>query len=73
MQLALEGHFTDHHRFQLEILFEFLEFGETQLSKLEAEIRRFLAQVQQEPSRPGPLETAEATLAIQTSPVQTAV
>jgi transposase len=73
LQLALEGHFTDHHRFQLEILFEFLEFGETQLSKLEAEIRRLLTQVQQEPSRPDPLETAEATLAIQTSPLQTAV
>ena len=73
LQLALEGHFTAHHRFQLEISFEFLEFGETQLSKLEAEIRRLLTQVQQEPSRPDPLETAEATLAIQTSPLQTAV
>jgi len=54
LQPALEGHFTEHHRFQLEILFQFLEFGEKQLGKLETEIRRLVAEVRQEPASPAP-------------------
>ena len=46
LQLALEGHITDHHRFQLKFLLEFVQFGEKQLSQLEAEIRCLLAQVE---------------------------
>ena len=44
LQLALEGHFTDHHRYQLEILFQLLEFGEAQLAKLETRIKQMIAQ-----------------------------
>ncbi len=51
LQLALDGHFTDHHGFQLKILFELLEFGEAQLQKLETEIRRLISQVEG-PSKP---------------------
>lgn len=39
LQLALEGHITDHHRFQLKFLLDFVEFGERQMSQLEAEIQ----------------------------------
>jgi transposase len=46
LQLALEGHITDHHRFQLKFLLEFVQFGEKQLSQLEAEIRRLLIQLE---------------------------
>ena len=75
LELALEGHFTDHHRFQLEVLFEFLEFGEAQLGKLETEIRRLLKEVQQQPRQPVPSEApvAERAPAAQTSPLQAAV
>lgn len=51
LKLALEGHCTDHHRFQLQILFQFLEFGKSQLEKLETEIRRLIQKVEQEPCR----------------------
>lgn len=46
LQLALEGHITDHHRFQLKFLLEFVQFGERQLSRLEDEIRRLINQVE---------------------------
>ncbi len=46
LQLALDGHFTDHHRFQLILLFDLLEHGETQMAKLESEIHRLLNQAQ---------------------------
>jgi transposase len=46
LQLALEGHITEHHRFQLKFLLEFVQFGEKQLSQLEAEIRRLLIQLE---------------------------
>jgi transposase len=46
LQLALEGHITDHHRFQLKFLLEFVQFGEKQLSQLEAEIRRLILQLE---------------------------
>jgi transposase len=46
LQLALEGHITDHHRFQLKFLLESVQFGEKQLSQLEAEIRRLINQVE---------------------------
>jgi transposase len=35
LQLALEGYFTEHHRFQLILLFDLLEHGETQMAKLD--------------------------------------
>ena len=82
LQLALEGHVTDHHRFQLKFLLEFVQFGEKQLSQLEAEIRCLLAQV--EPASVPPEETvtaelatpgagAEAPTTAQKSPLQTVV
>src|SRR5260370_12764015 len=61
LQLALEGHITDHHRFQLKFLLEFVQFGEKQLSQLEAEIRCLLAQV--EPASVPPEGTLTAELA----------
>jgi transposase len=82
LQLALEGHITDHHRFQLKFLLEFVQFGEKQLSQLEAEIRCLLAQV--EPASVPPEDTvtaelaapgtgAEAPATAQKSPLQTVV
>jgi transposase len=73
LQLALEGHFTDHHRFELKILLEFVEFGETQLNKLEAEIDRLLTQ--RDSPRPDASDSAaaEAPTSSTTSPLQTAV
>lgn len=47
LQLALDGHFTDHHRFQLILLFDLLEHGEAQMGKLESEIQRLLKQAQE--------------------------
>jgi transposase len=47
LRLALDGHFTDHHRFQLILLFDLLEYGETQMAKLESEIQRLLKAAQQ--------------------------
>jgi hypothetical protein len=61
LQLALEGHITDHHRFQLKFLLEFVQFGEKQLSPLEAEIRCLLAQA--EPVSVPPEDTVTAELA----------
>jgi transposase len=49
LQLALEGHFTEHHGFQLQILFDLVEYGESQLEKLATEIRRLIMKVEQEP------------------------
>lgn len=76
LQLALEGHFTGHHGFQLKILFQLLEFGEAQLEKLEAEIRRLITELQvpskaapAEPEVPGPAPTP----AMEKSRLQTAV
>ena len=60
LQLALEGHITDHHRFQLKFLLEFVQFGEKQLSQLEAEIRCLLAV---EPASVPPEDTVTAELA----------
>jgi transposase len=74
LQLALDGHFTDHHGFQLKILFELLEFGEAQLQKLETEIRHLISQVE------GPSKAIQADTpvpappsAAQKSQLQTAV
>ena len=52
-ELALDGHFTDHYRLPLELLLEFVSFCELQLSKLETEIQRRLAEAEQEPPRTG--------------------
>jgi transposase len=82
LQLALEGHITDHHRFQLKFLLEFVEFGERQLSQLEAEIRRLLTQVEPGPVAPEGAATAEvavpgagaeAAARAEKSPLQTVV
>jgi transposase len=73
LQLALEGYFSDHHRFQLKILFQFLEFGESQLEKLETEIRRLIKKVEQERSYPAQLEMPPPEPAAQKSPLQNAV
>jgi transposase len=61
LQLALEGHFTEHHRFQLILLFDLLEHGETQMAKLESEIHRLLNQAQG--LQPGASSGDEATTA----------
>ena len=42
LQLALEGHFTEHHGFQIKALLELVEFGEKQLGQLETKIQRLL-------------------------------
>jgi len=74
LQLALQGHFTDHHRLQLKLL---LEFGGQQLSHLDSEIQLLLNKVHAEPDLPGPAEgtvaEAEASPPQPTSPLQTAV
>jgi transposase len=78
LQLALEGQVTDHHRFQLKFLLEFVVFGERQLSQLEDEIRRLITQV--EPTTVQPEEVVAAELAAsgaratpETSPLQAVV
>ena len=77
LQLALQGHFTDHHRLQLKLLLEFVEFGEQQLSYLDSEIQLLLSRVQGEPGLPGPVDgtvaETEARRPQPTSPLQTAV
>jgi transposase len=82
LQLALEGHVTDHHRFQLKFLLEFVQFGEKQLSQLKAEIRCLLAQVEPAPVPAEDTVTAElaalgvgaeAPATAQKSPLQTVV
>jgi len=49
LQLALEGHITDHHRFQLRFLLDFVEFGERQLSQVEPEPERAATEAQPHP------------------------
>jgi transposase len=39
LQLALEGHFTEHHGFQIKARLELVEFGEKRLRQWEEEIR----------------------------------
>ncbi len=43
LELDLQGHFTDHHRFQLRRLMDLLEFTEAQIIKTEGEILRRVA------------------------------
>jgi transposase len=78
LQLALEGQITDHHRFQLKFLLEFVQFGERRLSQLEDEIRRLISQA--EPAAVQPEEAVTAELAApgtgatpETSPLQAVV
>jgi transposase len=52
LQLALEGHFTEHHRLQLKFLLDFVEFGQKQLSNLDSEVQLLLTPVQAELSVP---------------------
>jgi transposase len=82
LQLALEGHFTEHHRLQIKLLLEFVEFGEKQMSQLESDIRHLLAQVPPEPPLPVVAEdpsvsservSTEATPATVPRPLQNAV
>lgn len=75
LQLALEGHFTDHPRLQLKLWLEFVAFGEKQLSSFDVEIRHLLAQGQLEGLRtvPSARVDAEGILPRPTSPLQTAV
>jgi transposase len=82
LQLALEGHITDHHRFQLKFLLEFVQFGERQLNQLEGEIRRLINQVEPAVVQPedaviaelaAPGANAEALVAPATSPLQAVV
>ena len=74
LQLALEGHFTEHHGFQIQALLELVEFGEERLRQLEAEIQRLLLQ-EPEPCRPEGSAIAEVDTASTspTSPLQRAV
>lgn len=72
LQLALEGHITDHHRFQLKFLLDFVEFGERQMRQLEAEIQRLLNEVEPGPIAPESTAT-EAPATPSKSPLQTVV
>jgi transposase len=62
LQLALEGHFTEHHGFQIQALLELVESGEERLRQLEAEIQRLLLQ-EPEPCRPEGSAMAEVDTA----------
>jgi transposase len=62
LQLALEGHFTEHHGFQIQALLELVESGEERLRQLEAEIQRLLLQ-EPEPCRPEGSAIAEVNTA----------
>jgi hypothetical protein len=62
LQLALEGHFTEHHGFQIQALLELVESGEERLRQLEAEIQRLLLQ-EPEPCRPEGSAIAEVDTA----------
>jgi transposase len=77
LQRALEGHVTQYHRLQLKLLLEFIDFGEKQLSNLDAEIQALLMQVGPQASLPGATDAMQAapepTLAATASPLQTAV
>jgi transposase len=57
LQLALEGHFTEHHGFQIQALLELVESGEERLRQLEAEIQRLLLQ------EPGPCRPEGSAIA----------
>lgn len=74
LQLALEGHFTEHHGFQIQALLELVESGEERLRQLEAEIQRLLLQ-EPEPCRPEVSAIAEVNTASRppTSSLQRAV
>ena len=79
LRLALEGHITDHHRFQLKFLLEFVQFGEKQLGQLEAEIRRLIIQLEpglvssEGAMTAGPSAGKEAMATAVKSPLQTVV
>lgn len=74
LKLALEGHFTDHHRFQIRVLLELLEFAERQVVKIEAEIRRLIAQIQDsQPNLSLPTLEAQPEAERAKSPLKTAV
>lgn len=63
LQGALEGHVTDHHRFQLRRLLELYEYTEAELERIEIEIRRLTAQMQddgQPPSSPAVISGGES-------------
>jgi hypothetical protein len=57
LELALEGHFTIHHRFQLRRLMDLLTFTETQITKIEGEIRQRITEVPTQ-GNGQPLQTA---------------
>ena len=67
LQLALEGHFTEHHGFQIKALLELVEFGEKQLCQLEAEIHRLLLLPEPEPHRSHGSAIAEVDTEVDTS------
>jgi transposase len=51
LQLALEGHVTEHHRFMLRQLLEDLRHAEAEIAAVEAEIQRRLCPFQEEVAR----------------------
>jgi len=75
LELALEGHFTEHHAFQIKALLDLVEFGEKRLCQLEAEIQRLLRVQEPEPRRPDDSAIAEVDTSSTppTSPLQRAV
>jgi transposase len=75
LQLALEGHFTEHHGFQIKALLELVEFGEKQLDQLETEIQRLLLLQDAESRRPESfaIGQVEPPSTPPTSPLQRAV
>jgi len=75
LELALEGHFTEHHAFQIRALLELVEFGEKRLCQSEAEIQRLLRVQEPESRRPDGSAIAEVDTSSTppTSPLQRAV
>ena len=75
LQLALEGHFTEHHGFQIKALLELVEFGEKQLGQLETKIQRLLLLQEPESRRPkgSAIAQVEPPSTPPTSPLQRAV
>jgi transposase len=75
LELALEGHFTEHHAFQIKALLDLVEFGEKRLCQLAEEIQRLLRVQEPESRRPDGSAIAEVDTSSTppTSPLQRAV
>ncbi len=74
LEMALEGHFTDHHRFQIRVLMELLEFTEGQVAKIERETRKLIAEAMDgRPTLPSFIPDGQTQHTPGKSPLQVAV